>query len=150
MITIPGQIYAKKNSQRIVKFGNRRAIIASAAYMRWEEQGLYHLKYEAKIEQWRGGYPVELRLFFFRKTKQKFDLSNMIEGVQDLLQKSGIIEDDSMRHVIPVFEYRLGIGYGWAVDKDNPRTEVRLVESIVARTKWMAGSGVNDGNYCKI
>ena len=94
--------------------------------MRWEEEALQYLRYEARVRPWYGEYPVELSLFFFRKTKQKFDLSNMIEGVQDVLQKAGIIEDDSMRHVVPILEYRPVIGYGWAVDEAYPRTEVMV------------------------
>ena len=125
-IIIPGETIAKKNSQRIVKFGRhdraKRSIRPSAAYDRWEKNALEHLQW---IKPPRiSDYPVQLYLFFFRKTNSKFDLSNMIEGVQDVLQKAGIIDDDSMIHVIPVIEFRPGIGYGWAKDKKNPRVEI--------------------------
>ena len=121
---IPGQVIAKKNSQRVVKLGRVRAIRPSKAYDAWEEVALQELQYK-RIPEWRGTYPVELRVFFFRKTKAKFDLSNMLEGVQDVLQKSGIIVDDSMNHVVPVIERRPS-GYGWAIDKENPRVEIHI------------------------
>ena len=125
-IIIPGETIAKKNSQRIVKFGRseraRRSIRPSAAYDRWEKNALEHLQWIKPPHIF--DYPIQIYLFHFRKTKRKFDLSNMIEGVQDVLQKAQIIDDDSMTHVIPVIEFRPGVGYGWAIDKKDPRVEI--------------------------
>lgn len=74
--------------------------------------------------------PVEVHFFFYRQNKRSFDLDNMICGSLDALQKAGILEDDTMRHVIPVIQRRPE-GYGWAIDKDNPRTEIEI-KSIFA------------------
>ena len=128
-IVIPGECIAKKNSQRIIKKGKIRSIRPSAAYDKWAEAAAWELTYQLqqkRIERYAGSYPVIMSVFIYRRTRRKFDLSNMLEGTQDILQAVKIIEDDSMNHLIPVFEMRDGC-YGWAVDKENPRVEVELV-----------------------
>ena len=128
-ITIPGQTIAKKNSQRIAKYFRKgklvKGIRASNAYEIWEEAAILELTLQniAPVTQ----YPVEVHFFFYRQNKRSFDLDNMICGSLDALQKAGILEDDTMNHVIPVIQKRPE-GYGWAIDKDNPRTEIEIKE----------------------
>jgi len=124
-IIIPGNTIAKKNSQRVVRMGKRYAIRASKAYDKWEKSALQHLQHTYPGTVWEGGYPLLFHIFFWRANKRKFDLSNMLEGSQDVLQKAGIIEDDSMRHVVPVFD-------GWGVDRGNPRVEIFLESCATA------------------
>lgn len=125
-IIIPGNAVAKKNSQRVVRFGKgknaRYSIRPSKAYDAWEKEALQNLMIEG-TEPYKGPYPAEMRIFFYRKTLAKFDLSNMLEGTQDVLQKAGVILDDSMKHIIPVIDKR-GSRYGWDIDRDCPRVEV--------------------------
>ena len=121
---IPGQTIAKKNSQRVIRLGRRVSIRPSKAYDAWEEVALQDLQYH-RIPMWRGSYPVEIMFFFFRKNKAKFDIDNMLCGTLDVLQKAGVIVDDSMFHVMPIIERRPD-GYGWAIDKDNPRVEITI------------------------
>lgn len=123
-IVIPFNAIAKKNSQRIVRFGKRKiSIRPSKAYDNWEKNSIQYL--EGRVQKWSCGYPVELKFFFYRKTKMKFDFSNMLEGVQDILQKLNVINDDDMNHVIPVIDKR-GDKYGWDIDKENPRIEIEI------------------------
>ena len=117
---IPGQTISKKNSKRIC----RGRLLSSVAFLAWEKTALQELQYQ-RIPAWSGSYPVELRVFFYRKDRSKFDLSNMIEGVQDVLQKANVLIDDSMVHVVPVIDRR-PIGCGWAIDKENPRVEIMI------------------------
>lgn len=65
-------------------------------------------------------YPVKIEFFFYRRTKRVFDYINMAQGPLDLLVDVGIIPDDSVRYVIPVFT-------GWAVDKQNPRVVITIL-----------------------
>lgn len=127
-IVIPGNVIAKKNSERIGRFKKAgkwfQNIRPSAAYERWEKAALQELLLK-RVQPWPGPYPVELQLTFYRKTRQPFDLSNMIEGVQDVLQKAGVIAEDNMLHVVPVID-RIKQPMGWAVDKDHPRTEITI------------------------
>lgn len=119
-LTIKGNVISKKNGQRIFHkrvFGRRKKvpfIMPSEAYLNWEEYAVVQL---IKQPIWLGEYPVKLHCFFYRKTKQKFDYSNMVESVQDAIVKAGTITDDSYRHLLPVVD-------GMDIDKDNPRVEI--------------------------
>ncbi len=69
---------------------------------------------------WR--YPVRMSFHFVRETRRRFDYNNLTQGIEDLLQLAGIIEDDDMNHVIP------GPDFSWSVDKNDPRTIVTIIE----------------------
>ena len=115
-IIIFGQTIAKKNSQRIIKMGRRSAIRPSKAFDLWAKNVAQELSLRSG---WEGQYPVDLYMSFYRKTKAKFDFDNMVNSIQDVLVKGGILEDDSMFHIYPVVR-------GWAVDKHTPRCEVEI------------------------
>lgn len=67
-------------------------IIQSKIYREFEREcGKFLLKYKGnKIT-----YPVNLKCLFYTKDKRKRDLSNLINAIQDVLVKYGIIEDDN-------------------------------------------------------
>ena len=119
-IILPGNVISKKNSKRC--FGGKA--VSSKAFLAYEKEMLQELQY--RRHKWQGSYPVELHCFFHRKTKQMFDFSNMIESVQDILVKAGVIEDDSYRHVYPCKP-------DMAIDKDHPRVVVILKPGPVLR-----------------
>ena len=68
-------------------------------------------------------YPILMHFKFYRKTNKRFDYNNLSQGPQDILVKLGMIPDDDMRHVIPVFHGPYG---GWEKDKENPRLEITI------------------------
>ena len=120
MITIYGELYSSKNSKRIVKFGNKMALIASKQYMASvkpiEQQLVLN---RGKWLRMAEGYEKPLKIVFkiYRKTHRKFDYVNIIQGLQDLMVKCGWLPDDNADEIIPVFE-------PYDVDKDNPRVEI--------------------------
>ena len=122
MITIYGELYSSKNSKRIVKFGNKMALISSKQYMSSvkpieQQLVLNRVNWFRMIE----GSPKPLKIVFkiYRKTHRKFDYVNIIQGLQDLIVKCGWIEDDNADELLPVFlEYE--------VDKNNPRVEISI------------------------
>ena len=118
-IEIPGNAIAKKNSQMAIRMGNRNMIIPSKAYQKWEKMAVRHLKGAGLV--YGGEYPAVLTFYHYRKTLAAFDLSNMLEGVQDVLQKVGIIAEDNMNHIIPAIK-----GLGWEKDATNPRVLITL------------------------
>lgn len=123
IIEIHGNTIVKKNSQQIAKYGGRQHIRPSNAYAKYQNKALYETKLLYKPVKLH--YPVYLHYFFYRATKHKFDIGNLSEGPQDILTKCGLIEDDSMVHVIPVFHGKYG---GWAIDKKNPRVKITITD----------------------
>lgn len=88
--TIFGAPRTKKNSQRIVRFGNRSAIIQSKAWKEYEGKADMRFNGPPILEK----TPVRLHAVFYRE-RATGDLSNYIEGLQDLLQKRGALGNDS-------------------------------------------------------
>ena len=122
MITIYGELYSSKNSKRIVKFGNKMALISSKQYMASvkpieQQLALNRSNWLRMIN----GLPRPLKIVFkiYRKTHRRFDYVNIIQGLQDLMVKCGWLEDDNADILLPVFlEYE--------VDKNNPRVEISI------------------------
>ena len=119
-ITIYGELYSSKNSKRIVRFGNRPALIASKQYLESvkpieQQLVLNRSKWQRMID----GYekPLEIVFKIYRKTHRKFDYVNIIQGLQDLMVKCQWLPDDNADEIIPVF-------MPYDVDKTNPRVEI--------------------------
>lgn len=93
-ITIEGTIPSKKNSKRIVGRGKRMFIISSKNYLEWEKEKADEI-YGQLDEITAITTPVRLSITFSSSTKRKWDLSNKVESIQDLLVKVGVLEDDN-------------------------------------------------------
>ena len=98
--SIPGRVIVKKNTQRIVGSGSRKRAIYSPKFIAWERIAMLHMK-----RTWAGREPItdplEVRYrFFFANRQGEADTSNLVEGVSDALQKSGVIEDDKLIHIL--------------------------------------------------
>lgn len=123
MITIYGELYSSKNSKRIVKFGNRMALIASQQYLKSvkpiEQQLVLNKQNWFKMIN---GITKPYKIIFkiYRKTYRRFDYVNIIQGLQDLMVKCGWILDDNANEIIPYFE-------PYEVDKINPRVEIKIL-----------------------
>lgn len=131
---IIGPPYVKKNSQRTIwhKYLKRIIVVYSANYSRWKNDSMkqlcvgYHRvgEYKKHPEKRRTPFemPMILKCHFYMGDNRKRDLSNLYEGVQDLLVEAEIIKDDN---------YKIIIGHDGSrvfVDKENPRIELWLQE----------------------
>ena len=67
--------------------------------------------------------PVILLCNFFMQTRRKVDLSNLYEGIQDVLVATGVLADDN--HTIVVGHDGSRVHY----DRENPRTEVSIIRT---------------------
>lgn len=90
-------------------------MISSAAYLEWEGDALWQLKGKPKVKT----YPTTISCIFYNKDKRRRDNSNMLDSVQDVLVKAGILEDDNC--------WLLDVGGARSeLDSLNPRVEVTL------------------------
>ncbi len=92
-IIITGQTPSKKNAKRIVTNPKTKKpfIISSKIHNEWEKSALWQLKGIKPLEN----YPVSMTCIFYLKDKRRRDLSNMVQSVEDVLVKAGILQDDS-------------------------------------------------------
>lgn len=110
----------KKNNQKIVpnpKTG-KPMIVQNEIYKRYEHDAAWFMPHIATINR-----PVNIRAVFYRRTRMRVDLTNLLEALNDILVKYGVLEDDSYKIVTGVD------GSEVRFDKTNPRTEVWIYES---------------------
>jgi len=122
-IIMPGITRVKKNSRRLFARGKYITNLPSKAYEEWAENVKKNILIGKLSEPLK--FPVFAHFLIVRPDKRKFDLSNMIEGAQDLMQAALIIPDDDYKTLIPVFHS----GYsGVEIDKQSPRLVITLTD----------------------
>ena len=110
---------SKKNSQQIItnsKTG-RPMVIPSKAYRDYEKNAPWFLTPKPKKPI---DYPINLQCLFYMPTHRKCDLVNMLECIQDVLVKAGVLVDDNFAVVESVDGSKV------LYDKNNPRTEIYI------------------------
>ena len=126
MITIYGELYSSKNSKRIVKFGDRMALIASKQYLssiKPIEQQLILNRHKWVEETKNDSKPLKIVFKVYRKTYRRFDFLNIFQGLADLMVKCGWIPDDNADEFLPIFKE-------YEVDKNNPRVEIEVQNAV--------------------
>ena len=112
---------SKKNSQQIVvnRATGRSFVMPSKQYKEYEKDALWFIpKVEAPII-----CPVNIKCLFYMPTRRKVDLTNLLEAVDDVMVKAGLLADDCYTIVESHDGSRV------FVDKENPRTEVEITEA---------------------
>lgn len=115
--TIPLAPISKKNNQQI--FFNRHTgksfITPSKQYKEYEQNALWFIPKGRCID-----YPVNVKCLFYMPTKRLCDLTNMLEAVDDVMVKAGLLKDDNYKIIVSHDGSRV------LYDKANPRTEVYI------------------------
>lgn len=108
---------SKKNHQQI--FINRKTnkpfISPSKQYKEYEQNALWFIPKNIQID-----YPCNIKCLFYMPTKRLCDLTNMLEAIDDVMVKAGLLKDDNYK-IIAAHD-----GSRVLYDKSNPRTEVYI------------------------
>lgn len=118
--TIPLPPISKKNSQQIFRPNgmNRPIIVPSKKYKEYEEEAQYYIPKNIFINA-----PVNIKCLFYMPTKRKCDLTNLLEAIDDVMVRAGLLEDDNYT-IIESHD-----GSRVLYDKVYPRTEVYIEAS---------------------
>ena len=94
-------------------------LIPSKQYREFEKECLLLIpsKYRKNID-----YPVNIKAIFYRDSKRKVDLTNLLEALDDMLVKANIIADDN-RDIVASHNGSLVL-----YDKQSPRIEVEITK----------------------
>lgn len=122
VVRILGTPIVKKNGKRIVRRGKFPKLIDGDAFQRWEAAALTQAAF---IRKWDGPYPIYAHYGIYMPDRRKFDLTNMVEGINDVMQEAGIIRDDDFKSLIPIFH---GPMCGVFVDAQQPRIVVTIAD----------------------
>jgi Holliday junction resolvase RusA-like endonuclease len=66
--------------------------------------------------------PVNVKCLFYMPTRRKVDLTNLLEAIDDVMVKTGLLADDNS-DILQSHD-----GSRVLYDKDNPRTEIYITE----------------------
>lgn len=121
-ITINGNPVTKKNSQEI-RFRNWRKrtgpfIIPSAIYRAYERDFCEQCINSHVVPNEPLNEPIEVTCLYYRKTRIRCDLTNLLECTDDCLVKANIIKDDNFKIIVSHDGSRV------LFDKENPRVEI--------------------------
>lgn len=115
--TIPLAPITKKNSQRIMT--NRKTgkpfIMPSEQYKQYERNAMWFIPRGKRIDS-----PVNVKCLFYMPTRRKVDLTNLLEAIDDIMVKAGLLADDNSEIVESHDGSRV------LYDKDRPRTEIYI------------------------
>ena len=116
--SIPGNPATKKNNNQIYvnPQTGKRFIAPSERYKEYEEMCGWFVP-KLGID-----YPVNIKCVYYRETKARVDLVNLLEATDDILQKYGAITNDDW-HVIAGHD-----GSRVLFDKKNPRVEITITK----------------------
>lgn len=116
-LILRGDPRTKKNSQQIIRAGNRRMVLPSPQYRQYEKDCLWQIPPKAKQ---RIDMPVNVQCIFYMPTRRRVDLVNLQEATLDILVAAGVLADDNCRIVAAMDGSRVDY------DKYNPRVEITI------------------------
>lgn len=118
--TIPLPPVTKKNSQRIMHSSKtgKSFIMPSKKYIDYEAEAVWHCKKSGVHEPI--DYPVEVKCLFYMPTRRQVDLTNLLESIDDVLVRAGVLKDDHSGIIVSHDGSRV------LYDKETPRTEVSI------------------------
>lgn len=92
-LSIGGRCMVKKNTAK--QYGRNR--VYSVKFTQWERLAMIAITKSKRPETGTIDKPVNLQInFYFKNRSGEADVSNLIEGVQDVLVKMRILEDDKL------------------------------------------------------
>ena len=115
--TVPLITISKKKHQRILvnKATGKPFISPSQEYKQYEKSALWFIPRAECVD-----YPVNVKCLFYMPTHRKCDLTNMLECIDDVMVKAGLLDDDNFNIIASHDGSRV------LYDKSNPRTEVYI------------------------
>lgn len=119
--TIPIHPVTKKNSQQIVSCRGRFILLPSKKYKDFERAATPFLT-GVKKEIGIICYPVNITAVFYVSKRLKYDLTNLLEAIDDAMVKAGLLADDN-RDIIAGHD-NSRVFY----DKENPRIEITITK----------------------
>ena len=116
---IPLNPRTKKNSQQLVPYYDHQGrkkhrIIQNAKYLEYEQDAGWFLKKPPVPIS----VPVNIQCIFYRDSDRRCDLTNLLEAIDDIMVKYGIIADDNFKVLVGHDGSRV------YVDRKQPRTEI--------------------------
>lgn len=118
--TIPLPPISKKNSQQIMinQQTGKPFVMPSKAFREYQNAALWFIPKRTHIN-----CAVNVECHFYMQTRRKVDLTNLLEAIDDIMVKAGLLADDNFT-IIQSHD-----GSRVFYDKKNPRTEICITKA---------------------
>lgn len=103
--------------------------LPSAKYAQYEKAARFYIPHHIQLYNGYGStidIPVNIKCLFYMPTRRLCDLTNLLEAIDDVLVKYGLLKDDNFNIVAGHDGSRVRL------DKENPRTEITITTMEVA------------------
>lgn len=120
---IPLNPKTKKNNQQILINGKtgKPFVAQNARYKLYEQDvGWFLKKIPEPISE-----PVNVKCIFYRDSRRRVDLTNLLEAIDDILVHYKILKDDNFEIIVSHDGSRV------LVDSERPRTEITITSMEV-------------------
>lgn len=118
-MTLYGNPATKKNSMQIFK-NSRTGQPFLTQSKRYKDYARDCKKQITGKCQLKVDYPINLKCVYYRQTKHRVDLTNLLAATCDILTDCGVIADDNYKIVVSHDGSRV------MFDKDRPRVEIEI------------------------
>lgn len=124
--SIPLPPITKKNSQRIMtnRATGKPFVSPSQQFKDYEASALWYIPKNRYID-----FPVNIECHFYMPTRRKVDLTNLLEAIDDIMVKAGLLKDDNST-IIQSHD-----GSRVFYNKENPHTFVCITKAERADNK---------------
>ena len=111
-----GDPKTKKNSQQIAYYRGKPFIMQGGKYTAYANDILWQIRFhEEPISE-----PVNVKVVYYRNSKRRVDLGNLLAATCDILIDGGVLKDDN-RDIVASHD-----GSRVYYDKENPRAEITI------------------------
>lgn len=97
-ITVYGKPIVKKNTMRVTARGS----YYTQPFIEWRESALLQIRTRWNKLNLKTIEKCKITFAICPPDRRRFDLSNMIEGMQDALVKEKVIVDDDWKHLVEI------------------------------------------------
>lgn len=94
-------------------------IVQSSEYLDYEKECGWFVRGQGELID----YPVNVRCVFYRDSRRRVDLTNLLAAVDDILVKYQVVKDDNSNIIVSHDGSRV------MYDKEHPRTEITIERS---------------------
>lgn len=129
--SLAGVVPSKKNNRRLFYARGRQQNIPSAAFEAWRQLNEIELRKQCRgIDMPIQSAPVFIGYVFSMPDLKRRDISNMIQGIEDLLVEIGLIVDDAWSYIQIVGAYAM-------LDPENVGVRFVIDDEIKYVKKWL-------------
>lgn len=140
-IFIPGNTPSSKNSKQWVWRGKRGFLVNSKTTTKYIKSSTKDYQVGKNLfKKMIDGLPKPyiIGMHFVRKTKQRFDFSNLVQVVQDQAVRHDWLSDDNINEMFPL-PFKID-GKWYSVDKDKPGVYIKVFTDMELKYQWINAS----------